>query len=248
MTAGARAGLTRGVVVGIVLCALLTAGAGAADKKPNATAAAGKATPPEEALSIYIAKVRALQAAEVRTPGSIWSSQGQLVRLGTDVKAFRIHDVVMIVVSESLTASTDGQVKDSRASSASSAITSLFGKLKTSNALQNLLNANAASGLTAQGQSTTDSSLSTTFGAEVVDVLPSGMLVVQATRQLTFSQQTQLIKLRGLVRPEDVSNQNQVLSNAMTDLELEVTGKGIVNDSTYRQNPLVRFIEKLLVF
>jgi flagellar L-ring protein precursor FlgH len=82
----------------------------------------------------------------------------------------------------------------------------------------------------------------------VVDVLPNGMLVVQATRQLTFSQQTQLIKLRGLVRPEDVSAQNQVQSTAMTDLELEVTGKGIVNDSTYRQNVVVRFLEKLLVF
>jgi flagellar L-ring protein precursor FlgH len=90
--------------------------------------------------------------------------------------------------------------------------------------------------------------VATTFGAEVVDVLPNGMLVVQATRQLTFSQQTQLIKLRGLVRPEDVSAQNQVQSTAMTDLELEVTGKGIVNDSTYRQNAVVRFLEKLLVF
>jgi flagellar L-ring protein FlgH len=88
----------------------------------------------------------------------------------------------------------------------------------------------------------------TTFGGEVVDVLPNGMLVVQATRQLTFSQQTQLIRLRGLVRPEDVSAQNQVQSTAMTDLELEVTGKGIVNDSTYRQNPLVRFLERLIVF
>jgi flagellar L-ring protein precursor FlgH len=57
-----------------------------------------------------------------------------------------------------------------------------------------------------------------------------------------------VIKLRGLVRPEDVSAQNQVLSTAMTDLELEVTGKGIINDSTYRQNPLVRFLEKLLIF
>jgi flagellar L-ring protein precursor FlgH len=79
-------------------------------------------------------------------------------------------------------------------------------------------------------------------------VLPNGMLVVQATRQITFSQQTQLIKLRGLVRPEDVSAQNQILSTSMTDLELEATGKGIVNDSTYRQNPLVRFLEKILVF
>ena len=106
----------------------------------------------------------------------------------------------------------------------------------------------SSSGLTAQGQSVTNSSLATTFGGEVVDVLPNGMLVVQATRQLTFSQQTQIIRLRGLVRPEDVSAQNQVQSTAMTDLELEVTGKGIVNDSTYRQNPIVRFLEKVLVF
>jgi flagellar L-ring protein precursor FlgH len=171
-----------------------------------------------------------------------------MVRLGTDVKAFRIHDVVMIVVGESLTASTDGQVKNSRASNTNSGITALFGAIKASNALQNLAGASASSGLTAQGQSTTDSSLATTFGAEVLDVLPNGMLVVQATRQLTFSQQTQLITLRGLVRPEDVSNQNQVLSTAMTDLELEVTGKGIVNDSTYRGNPLVRLLQRLVVF
>ena len=235
------------MVVILLLASLAPAGL-ALTRKHSDAASTAKATPPEEALRAYIAKVRAQQAAEVRTPGSIWSSDGRMVRLGTDAKAFRLHDVVMIVVSESLTASTDGQVKNSRASNASSGLTSLFGKLKTSNSMQNLLGMTAASGLTAQGQSTTDSSLTTTFGAEVMDVLPNGMLVVQATRQLTFSQQTQLIKLRGLVRPEDVSAQNQVQSTAMTDLELEVTGKGIVNDSTYRQNPIVRFLEKMLVF
>jgi flagellar L-ring protein precursor FlgH len=205
-------------------------------------------TPPEASLASYVQRVRAQQAAEIRTPGSIWSADGQLVRLGTDVKAFRLHDVVSIVVTESLAASTDGQVKNSRASNAKSSVTALFGALKASSALQNLVNQTSSSGLTAQGQSTTNSSLTTTFGGEVVDVLPNGMLVVQATRQLTFSQQTQLIRLRGLVRPEDVSAQNQIQSTAMTDLELEVTGKGIVNDSTYRQNPLVRWLERLIVF
>jgi len=208
----------------------------------------GKNTPPEAALRAYVERVRAQQAAQVLTTGSIWSPEGRLVRLGTDAKAFRLHDVVSIVVSESLAASTDGQVKNTRASNVNSAITSLFGKLKAANSLQNLVGATASSGLTAQGQSTTNSSLAATFGGEVVDVLPNGMLVVQATRQLTFSEQTQLIKLRGLVRPEDVSAQNQIQSAAMTDLELEVTGKGIVNDSTYRQNPLVRWLERLLVF
>ncbi len=205
-------------------------------------------TPPEAALRAYIDRVRAQQACRDQNAGSIWSSEGRLVRLGTDAKAARVHDVVSIVVIESLAASTDGQVKNMRASNASSSVTSLFGALKASNNLQNLVGQNSSSGLTAQGQSTTNSSLMTTFGGEVVDVLPNGMLVVQATRQLTFSQQTQLIKLRGLVRPEDVSAQNQVQSTAMTDLELEVTGKGIVSDSTYRQNPFVRFLEKFLVF
>ncbi len=238
--------------VALVLCVvvLLPAAAplGALSKKKLSLTPTAKPTPPEEALKAYVERVRAQQAAEVKTPGSIWSPEGRLVRLGTDAKAVRLHDVVSIVVSEALVAETDGGVKNARASNASSALTSLFGALKTSNALQNLVGMTAASGLTEAGQSTTNSSLTTTFGGEVVDVLPNGMLVVQATRQLTFSQQTQLIKLRGLVRPEDVSSQNQVLSTAMTDLELEVTGKGIVNDSTYRQNPLVRFLEKLLIF
>ena len=219
----------------------------AAAKKPK-PAEATKPNPPEAALRSYVQRVRAQQAAEIRTPGAIWSPNGQLVRLGTDVKAFRLHDVLSIIVTESLAASTDGQVKNTRASNANSSITALFGAVKASNALQNLVGQTSSSGLTAQGQSTTNSSLVTTFGGEVVDVLPNGMLVVQATRQLTFSQQTQLIKLRGLVRPEDVSAQNQILSTSMTDLELEVTGKGIVNDSTYRQNPLVRFLEKILIF
>ncbi len=233
----------------LLLCAAWSLAAPPAQARKKAKAAdSARATPPEAALAHYIDRVRAENAAEVYAPGSIWSAQGLLVRLGTDPKAYRLHDVISIVVTESLAASTDGQVKNSRASTASSGLTGLFGALKSSNNLQNLLGMSASSGLSAQGQSTTSSSLTTTFGGEVVDVLPNGMLVVQATRQLTFSEQTQLIKLRGLVRPEDVNNQNQVLSTDMTDLELEVTGKGIVNDSTYRQNPVVRFLEKLLVF
>ncbi len=240
-----KARLVKAMALGVLIAFTLPF---ADAKKNKSDAISAKPSPPETALESYIARVRAQQAAEVRTPGSIWSTEGRMVRLATDAKAFRIHDVVSVVVTESLAASTDGQVKNSRASNASSGLTSLFGALKSSNSLQNLVGANASSGLTAQGQSTTNSSLATTFGAEVVDVLPNGMLVVQATRQLTFSEQTQLIKLRGLVRPEDVSNQNEVLSTAMTDLELEVTGKGIVNDSTYRQNPLVRFLERALIF
>ena len=82
----------------------------------------------------------------------------------------------------------------------------------------------------------------------MIEVLPNGMLVVEAARQVEFSQQTQTIILRGLVRPEDISQQNQVLSTAISSLELEVRGKGIINDYTHRQNVLVRLLQKVLIF
>ena len=82
----------------------------------------------------------------------------------------------------------------------------------------------------------------------MIEVLPNGMLVVEAARQVEFSQQTQTIILRGLVRPEDISQQNQVLSTAISSLELEVRGKGIINDYTHRQNPLIRLLQKVLIF
>jgi flagellar L-ring protein precursor FlgH len=82
----------------------------------------------------------------------------------------------------------------------------------------------------------------------VIEVLPNGTLVIEAARQVEFSQQTQTIVLRGLVRPEDISQQNQVLSTAISSLELEVRGKGIINDYTHRQNLLVRLLQRALIF
>ncbi|HEY1807365.1 MAG TPA: flagellar basal body L-ring protein FlgH [Acidobacteriaceae bacterium] len=232
----------------VLLLGLLAGGCpGWAQKTAKKPTVAAK-SPPDAALNAYIARVRSEHLAGAATPGSIWTEDGRMARLPDDLKASRLHDPVAIVVSESLTASTDGTVKNSRASNASSQISALLGKLAAGNALNNLLNQSSSSGLNAQGQSVTDSSLSTTLGGEVVDVLPNGMLVIQAVRQVSFNQQTQLIRLRGLVRPDDISAQNQVLSTTITDLELEVVGKGIINDYTYRQNPVVRFLEKILVF
>jgi flagellar L-ring protein FlgH len=209
------------------------------DPKPNVAAAS---------LKSYLERVRTESSNIQATSGSIWTDSGRLTRMTTDVRAMRPHDLVSVVVSESLAASTDGTVKNSRASNASSSISALFGTLHPGNALQNLVNQTSSAGLNAQGASATNSSLSTTFGGQVIEVLPNGMLVIEAARQVEFSQQTQTILLRGLVRPEDISQQNQVLSTAISSLELEVRGKGIINDYTHRQNPLVRLLQKLLIF
>ena len=199
-------------------------------------------------LKAYLERVRAENSNVQAAPGSIWTDSGRLTRMTTDVRAMRPHDLISVVVSENLAASTDGTVKNSRSSNAGSQISALFGLLHAGNAMQNLINQNSSSGLNAQGTSATTSSLSTTFGGQVIEVLANGTLVIEAARQVEFSQQTQTIVLRGLVRPEDISQQNQVLSTAISSLELEVRGKGIVSDYTRRQNALVRMLQKILIF
>ena len=213
-----------------------------------AKASREKANIASSSLAAYLDRVRAESSTTQATPGAIWTDSGRLTRISTDVRAMRPHDLISIVVTENLNASTDGTVKNSRASNASSQVTSLFGNLHPSSALQNLVNQTSNSGLNAQGTTATNSSLSTTLGGQVIDVLPNGMLVIEAARQVEFSEQTQTIVLRGLVRPEDISQQNQVLSTAISSLELEVRGKGIITDYTHRPNLLVRLLQKALIF
>jgi flagellar L-ring protein precursor FlgH len=221
---------------------------GPAKATPNARPLTAGGDPAAASLEAYLTRVRLDNKAVQASPGAIWTDAGRLTRMSTDVRAMRPHDLISVVVSENLAASTDGTVKSSRASNASSGISGLIGTLHAANALQNLVNQNSSEGLNAQGASATNSSLTTTLGGQVVEVLPNGMLVIEAARQVEFSQQMQTIILRGLVRPEDISQENQVLSTAISSLEVQVRGKGIINDYTHRQNVLVRLLEKVLVF
>lgn len=214
------------------------------DKK----AAKPKTNVASASLASYLDRVRTENSYTQPSPGSIWTDSGRLTRITTDVRAMRPHDLISVVVSENLNASNNGTVKNSRASNASSQVSALFGLLHAGNAMQNLVNQNSAAALNAQGAIATNSSLSTTFGGQVIEVLPNGMLVIEAARQVEFSEQTQTIVLHGLVRPEDISQQNQVLSTAISSLELEVRGKGIINDYTHRNNPLIRLLHQILIF
>ncbi len=215
--------------------------------KAHIRSTAGK-NPAATSMNDYLASVRAVSAGSQPQPGAIWTENGRLDRFTADVRAMQPHDLISVIVSEGLASSTDGTVKGSRASSASSAITALFQKLSAASAAQNLVNLTAQSALNAQGSSANNSSLSTILGGEVVDVLPNGVLVIEAARQVEFSQETKTIVLRGLVRPEDISQQNQVRSTAISSLELQVRGNGIVTDYTHRPNVLVRLLEKALIF
>ncbi len=214
----------------------------------QASAPSKKTSPATSALDQYLLRARAENLGAPASLGSTWSDTGRLARLSSDARAFQVHDLIAVVVSENLAAETDGTVKGARASTANSQITALLNAFSSSSAAANLLNQSSSNSLNATAQSVHNSTLTTVLGGEVVEVLPNGVLVIEAARQVQFSQETQTIILRGLVRPEDVSAQNQVSSTEISNLELEVRGRGILEDYTHRPNFIVRALESLLIF
>jgi len=113
--------------------------------------------------------------------------------------------------------------------------------------LQNLVNQTSSAGLNAQGTSATNSSLTTTFGGQVVEVLPNGMLVIEAARRWSFRSRRRRSSCADWSAPRYLAAEPGAFHR---NLQHGTAGarKGIVNDYTHRQNVLVRLLERVLVF
>lgn len=211
----------------------------------SAAAASGKhnANP----LDDYLARARQKYASSAVTNGSLWSEQGRLADLGSDLRARRVADVVQIRIVEQLTASAAGNVKGERAFKTNSGITAMAGKINTAG-ISDLFTANSDTALAGQAQTSSASILATVLTGTVVEVLPNGFLVVQAARTLNFNHERQEVLVRGIVRPTDLASDNSVLSTAIADLQVEVKGHGIINDNTRPPNFIVRALLRIVGF
>ncbi len=200
------------------------------------------------ALDQYVEEAHKRAASVTESPGSLWSPPATLGDLAADVRARSVDDVVTIVVNEQASAVSVGQTKTSRTSAANSSITAAAGKLPAAGALANLLTANTATSLDGEGTTSRQTTLTAMITARVVDVLPNGYLVIEGTKTVLVNSETQIITLRGVVRPTDLSNADTVQSGNVAQLELKINGKGVVNDSIHRPNVLYRILLGLLPF
>lgn len=199
-------------------------------------------------LDDYLKRARATNLPVPETSGSLWVSSSPLAIISTDYKAHNPGDLVIIRLVDNFTAATNGENKQSRQFSNNSGVSGLFGQLSTANRLQNLFNATSNTGLDGKGSSTMSSNVTMRLAGEVIETLPNGTLVVQAARDITVGNDRQTVFLRGLVRPGDLAPDNSVISSAISELEVEIKGKGAVADSTRQPNFVIRMLLKLLTF
>jgi flagellar L-ring protein precursor FlgH len=106
----------------------------------------------------------------------------------------------------------------------------------------------SSTSLKGQGQTSSNTTFTTSLAGEVIAVLPNGNLVVEAHRQIDMNNQHEEVIVRGVARPGDISPFNVVPSAALSNLEIEMKGKGIISDSVRPPNPLTRAVLWLFGF
>jgi flagellar L-ring protein precursor FlgH len=203
---------------------------------------------PEQLRAEYIARLQQqyLPAADNSTVGSVWAPQSPLGDFSVDYKAHNLNDTITILVAVQTTAAQSGTVDSERSLSSSSSITGLLGR--TPSAVNPLLSGQSASVLKGQGSTASNTTFATSLTGQVIAVLPNGSLVVQAERQIFMNNQHENIVLRGMIRPGDIGPGNIVPSAALSNLEIEMKGKGIIADGVRPPNAITRAVLWLLNF
>jgi len=217
---------------------------------PFAHAAAKKAkSQSDQSRAAYIARLQQqdVHAVSGQTVGSLWSPNNTMGDLSTDYKARKLNDTIVILVAVQTTAAQSGDSNYQRTVQTSSAITGLGGDLKTKG-LNPLLNANSSTALKGAGATDTSTTFQTSLTGQVIAVLPSGNLVVEAQRNIFMNNQHEDVTVRGVVRPNDIGPSNTVSSAALSNLEIEMKGKGIIADSTRPLNPITKALLWLIGF
>lgn len=214
---------------------------------PQANARTKKVTDPAALRSDYVTRLQEGEPVQQeRTVGSLWTSN-DVSDLSSDYKARKVNDTVVILVAVKTTAAQTGNVNSARAFQTSSAITGLAGQINTAG-LNPLLNANSSTALKGAGATDSSTTFQTSITAQVVAVLPSGNLVVEAQRKIFMNNQHEDITIRGVVRPRDIGPSNTVASAALSNLEIDMKGKGIIADSTRPPNRIMKAILWLVGF
>ena len=182
------------------------------------------------------------------TSGSLWSPASPFNHFAADLRPRQVNDLVTVVIVDQASAVARGSVKSERSGSARGGVQSIFGTPPGGNRLTDLLSLSGESSLDGSGETSRETVLRTSLSARVTHVLPNGLLVVEGQKSVRVNAETQVVTVRGMIRPLDVTPRNTIFSEQLAELEVSVNGKGIVGDAVRRPNFLYRLLLGILPF
>lgn len=215
----------------------------------HAEVSSTKKKPPTDLRADYLARLQEqyMPPPDPRTVGSLWSAVNTLGDLSSDYKAHNVNDLVVVQVAVQTTAAQSGTSDSERTFNTTSGITGLPGGVSTNN-VGTLFAANSSHALKGQGSTTSNTTFTTNLTGQVIAVLANGNMVIEAERKIFMNNQHEDLIIRGVVRPGDISSANMIPSASLSNLEIEMKGKGIISDGTRPLNPVTRMILRLFNF
>ena len=154
-----------------------------------------------------------------------------------DLRAYQVGDLVTVNIVETSKASKKADTSSARKSSIDAGISNLLGfesqldKYAPANfSNSTMFKTSMTNSFDGSGATSRDESMTASITARVVSLMPNGNLYIKGTRQVKVNNETQFITLSGLIRREDISPNNTVLSSYIADARIEYTGSGPVSD------------------
>jgi flagellar L-ring protein precursor FlgH len=220
------------------------------------------------ARSILAALGLALAAAAPAAAQSLWKEGAIGASLFADARARAVNDIVTILIVESSSSSRSANTKVSESTSRTAGVKRfptildpisgkviepltgpVLGYEKPSTALQGRLGLDLSGSAAHEGKGNIDRSdrVSGQIAARVVKVLDNGNLVIEGRRAVLVNDESQVITISGLVRAQDISGANTVLSSQIADAEIQMSGRGVLAEA---QKPgiLYRILDWLKLF
>ena len=176
---------------------------------------------------------------EKPTEGSLWSSDSEMASVYSDIRARRVGDIVTISIVESSSATGSATTETGRDSSVNAGVTAFLGfeqelmqKFEDFSSAK-MIDANLSNEFKGSGKTVRSGSLTASITARIVDVLPNGNFVLEGRRDIIVNHERQYIVISGIVRPQDISRDNVVLSTVIADARIAYSGRGVVDDNQY---------------
>ncbi|MBN1826843.1 MAG: flagellar basal body L-ring protein FlgH [Candidatus Eisenbacteria bacterium] len=91
------------------------------------------------------------------------------------------------------------------------------------------------------GQLSREGRLTANMAATVTQVMPNGDLLIQGEREIGINDETEILSLSGVIRPEDIGAGNMVYSTDIANAQISYKGKGVVTSGS-RPNIFVRLL------
>jgi len=180
---------------------------------------------------------------------SLWTARAeQAGSLYSDKQVeYRLGDVIMVMVSETTAAETSAVTDTDKKSELSADSTSPFLTDKTGlNAFKSGLMPNwelkGENNFEADGTTRRKNSLTTVVSVAVTEILDSGNVRVEGNKTVTVNREKTTIRVAGILRPEDVTARNTVLSSQLAESEITIEGHGPLWN-TQRRGIVTRFLD-----